>query len=46
LFQTTKQELAPLEDRGVILVNISGPDGATLAYTRRYAEAIESIGQK
>ena len=46
LFQTTKQELAPLEDRGVILVNISGPDGATLAYTRRYAEAIESIGQQ
>ncbi|MEY4258708.1 MAG: Efflux pump rane transporter BepE, partial [Pseudomonadota bacterium] len=37
LFKTTKQELAPLEDRGVILINISGPDGATLAYTQRYA---------
>jgi multidrug efflux pump len=46
LFKTTKQELAPLEDRGVILVNISGPDGATLAYTRRYAEQIERIGQQ
>jgi multidrug efflux pump len=45
LFKTTKQELAPLEDRGVILINISGPDGATLAYTQRYAQAIESIGQ-
>lgn len=45
LFSTTKQELAPLEDRGLILINISGPDGATLAYTQRYAEAIESIGQ-
>ncbi len=45
LLQTTKQELAPLEDRGVILANINGPDGATLAYTRRYAEAIERIGQ-
>lgn len=45
LFSTTKQELAPLEDRGVVLINISGPDGATLAYTQRYAEAIESIGQ-
>ncbi|WP_310565027.1 efflux RND transporter permease subunit [Hydrogenophaga sp.] len=44
LLQTTKQELAPLEDRGVILVNINGPDGATLAYTRRYAEAVERIG--
>lgn len=29
----------------MILVNINGPDGATLAYTRRYAEAIERIGQ-
>ncbi len=45
LLQTTKQELAPLEDRGVILVNLNGPDGATLAYTRRYAEAVERIGQ-
>ncbi len=45
LFKTTKQELAPLEDRGVILINISGPDGATLAYTQRYAQAIEKIGQ-
>ncbi|MCU0925293.1 MAG: efflux RND transporter permease subunit [Hydrogenophaga sp.] len=44
LLQTTKQELAPLEDRGVILVNLNGPDGATLAYTRRYAEAVERIG--
>ncbi|MBA4261690.1 MAG: multidrug transporter AcrB [Comamonadaceae bacterium] len=45
LLGTTKQELAPLEDRGVILVNLNGPDGATLAYTRRYAEAVERIGQ-
>ena len=45
LLQQTKQELAPIEDRGVILVNVNGPDGATLAYTRRYAEAIERIGQ-
>jgi multidrug efflux pump len=46
LLQSTKQELAPLEDRGVILANINGPDGATLAYTRRYAEAIERIGRE
>lgn len=45
LLKSTKQELAPLEDRGVILVNINGPDGATLNYTRRYAEAVERIGQ-
>ncbi|MEY2683583.1 MAG: Efflux pump rane transporter BepE, partial [Pseudomonadota bacterium] len=45
LLQSTKQELAPIEDRGVILTVINGPDGATLEYTRRYAEAIERIGQ-
>jgi multidrug efflux pump len=45
LLQSTKQELSPLEDRGVILASINGPDGATLAYTRRYAEAIERIGR-
>ncbi|MFC7411658.1 efflux RND transporter permease subunit [Hydrogenophaga atypica] len=45
LLKTTKQELAPIEDRGVILTVINGPDGATLDYTRRYAEAIERIGQ-
>jgi len=45
LLKGTKQELAPIEDRGVILTVINGPDGATLDYTRRYAEAIERIGQ-
>jgi multidrug efflux pump len=45
LLKSTKQELAPIEDRGVILAVINGPDGATLDYTRRYAEAIERIGQ-
>ncbi len=45
LLKSTKQELAPIEDRGVILTVINGPDGATLDYTRRYAEAIERIGQ-
>jgi multidrug efflux pump len=42
--QTIKRELAPLEDRGVILTMINGPDGATLDYTMRYAGAIERIG--
>ncbi len=45
LLQTTKQELAPIEDRGVILTVINGPDGATMEYTRRYAQAIERVGQ-
>ncbi len=40
-----KRELAPIEDRGVVLAQINGPDGATLAYTNRYAQAIEAIGR-
>jgi len=44
LVRTTKQELAPLEDRGVILNIVNAPDGATLDYTARYAAAIERIG--
>ena len=39
-----KRELAPLEDRGVILNIVNAPDGATLDYTERYAKAIEAIG--
>ena len=46
VFPTMKSELAPLEDRGVILANINAPDGSTLAYTNRYAQAIEAMGQK
>ena len=40
-----KRELSPQEDRGVVLARISGPDGATLEYTNRYAKEIEGIGQ-
>ncbi|HSV70921.1 MAG TPA: efflux RND transporter permease subunit [Methylibium sp.] len=41
LFAGMKSELAPLEDRGVIFTSVSGPDGATLDYTRRYLLEIE-----
>jgi multidrug efflux pump len=40
-----KRELAPLEDRGVIVANVNSPDGATLDYTLRYVNAIERVGQ-
>jgi multidrug efflux pump len=43
---TMKRELSPLEDRGVILNVINAPDGATLAYTDKYATAVERIGEK
>jgi multidrug efflux pump len=39
-----KSELSPLEDRGVILNVVNAPDGATMAYTDKYASAIEQIG--
>jgi multidrug efflux pump len=42
---TMKQELSPMEDRGVILANVNAPDGATLEYTDRYARALEKMGQ-
>jgi multidrug efflux pump len=44
LFKTAKSELAPLEDRGVILTNVNAPDGATLDYTARYLNVIERVG--
>lgn len=44
LFKTAKSELAPLEDRGVILATVNAPDGSTLEYTQRYMQAIERIG--
>ena len=45
IFPTMKQELSPLEDRGVILANVNAPDGATLDYTNRYAQALEDMGK-
>jgi multidrug efflux pump len=45
IFPTMKQELSPMEDRGVILANVNAPDGATLDYTNRYAQALEKMGQ-
>ena len=43
LFYTAKSELAPYEDRGVIAMPIRAPDGATLDYTARYLDAIDTI---
>jgi multidrug efflux pump len=46
LYTTAREELAPIEDRGVILANVNAPDGATLDYTARYLRAIERIGME
>ncbi len=45
IFPTMKQELSPMEDRGVILASVNAPDGSTLDFTNRYAQELEKIGQ-
>jgi len=45
VWPTMRQELSPLEDRGTILASVNAPDGSTLDYTDRYAQALEKIGQ-
>jgi multidrug efflux pump len=44
ILKDIKRELAPLEDRGVVLSVVNAPDGSTLDYTLRYVAAIERIG--
>ena len=43
LLKALKSELAPIEDRGVILGVFLGPEGATLDYTDKYAKQLEGI---
>ncbi len=45
IYPAMKQELAPLEDRGVLLATVTAPDGATLDYTDRYAKVLERMGE-
>ncbi len=47
LFNEIPTELAPIEDRGQIRVNMSGPEGATFGYMDRVLdEMIEEIKEK
>ncbi|MDB5838590.1 MAG: acriflavin resistance protein [Herminiimonas sp.] len=43
---TMKRELAPIEDRGTIFTSLTGPDGASLDYTQRYANRLEQIASE
>jgi len=43
LFLSLKQELAPLEDRGLIFGIVSAPEGSTVAYTSGYIQQIEAM---
>jgi len=42
-FTLLKAELSPVEDRGVIQVSGTAPEGSTLTYTRRYSEQVEDL---
>jgi multidrug efflux pump len=43
VFTTLKSELAPVEDRGILIGITIAPEGATMAYTDKYAHAIEKL---
>ena len=43
IFYALPNELAPTEDRGVIMVRGTAPEGATLAYTNRYAQQVAAL---
>ncbi len=43
LFTLLKSELAPLEDRGILIGIMFAPEGSTMAYTDRYAQQIEKL---
>lgn len=43
LFMVLKQELAPFEDRGTLLVVGQAPQGATLEFSQRYAKQLQNL---
>jgi multidrug efflux pump len=43
LFQALPREYAPQEDRGVFLVMMRAPEGASFEYTDRYAREMEGV---
>ena len=43
LFQFLRQELAPVEDRSVIFIPVSAPEGSTVTFTAGYMERIEAL---
>jgi multidrug efflux pump len=46
LFTTTKSELSPMEDRGVVIMPVTAPEGSSLEYTWRYLDAVGAIAQR
>ena len=46
LWSTAQSELAPVEDRGVIFMPVTAPDGSTLAYTAKYLDAVARLANQ
>lgn len=46
LFSTAKSELSPMEDRGVVIMPVTAPEGSSLDYTVRYLDAVGAIAQR
>ena len=43
VFMILPQENAPAEDRGILRISLTGPEGATLEYMQRYGRQLEDI---
>jgi multidrug efflux pump len=46
LFMTSKAELAPIEDQGIVLMQASGPPNATVNQMQTYADQIHEMSSK
>ncbi|MGE0082546.1 MAG: efflux RND transporter permease subunit, partial [Thiohalomonadaceae bacterium] len=44
-FRQLPRELAPTEDRGVLIIPVQGPEGASFAYTRQVVDRIDELLQ-
>ena len=45
LFNILPKEFTPIEDRGVVIIPMTGPEGANFAYMREHAERAERLAQ-
>jgi multidrug efflux pump len=46
LFYALPKEFTPTEDRGVIIIPMTGPEGASFAYMREQVQRVERIAQR
>ena len=45
LYLSLPREFAPIEDRGIIFMQLTAPEGASMDYTRRHVNEVEKILQ-